>query len=185
MINDLINDCGQRMTKCVAVAKQNFAKLRTGRAHPSLLDHVRVDYYGNEVPLSQASNINIEDARTISIQPWDKGMIGAIEKAIMKSDLGLNPNTAGGTIRIILPALTEERRRELIKVVRAESENGRVAVRNVRRDAKADIKEMLKEKLISEDDEHRAEEQLQKITDKYVAEIDQLLAAKEKELLAI
>lgn len=185
MINDLINDCGQRMTKCVGVVKQNFAKLRTGRAHPSLLDHVRVDYYGSDVPLSQASNVTVEDARTISIQPWDKGMVTAIEKAIMKSDLGLNPNTAGGTIRIVMPALTEERRRELIKVVRAEAENGRVAVRNVRRDAKNDIKEMLKEKLISEDDERKAEEQLQKVTDKYVAEIDQLTAAKEKELLAI
>lgn len=185
MINEMLSDSGDRMQKCIGVVKQNFSKLRTGRAHPSLLDHVRVDYYGSEVPLSQAANINIEDARTLTIQAWDKGMVTAIEKAILKSDLGLNPNTAGGTIRIVMPALTEERRRDLIKVVRSEAESGRVAVRNVRRDVKNDIKELLKEKLISEDDERRAEEQLQKVTDKHVAEIDQLTAAKEKELLAI
>ena len=185
MLNDLINDGGQRMAKCIGVCKQAFAKLRTGRAHASLLDHVRVDYYGSEVPLSQCANITVEDARTISIQPWDKNMVPAIEKAIHTSDLGLNPSTAGTTIRIILPALTEERRKELVKVVRAEAENARVAVRNVRREIKNDIKEMLKEKMISEDDDRRAEEQLQKLTDKYVAEVDALLAAKEKEMLAL
>ncbi len=185
MLNDLINDSTQRMSKCVAVCKQGFAKLRTGRAHVSLLDHVRADYYGNEVPLSQCANITAEDARTLSIQPWDRNMVGVIEKAILTSDLGLNPNTAGNTIRIVMPALTEERRKELVKVARAEAENARVAIRNVRRDAKNDIKEMLKEKMIGEDDEHRAEEQLQKLTDKYVAEVDALLSGKEKEMLAL
>ncbi len=185
MLNDLINDCTQRMNKCVTVCRQSFAKLRTGRAHVSLLDHIRVDYYGTEVPLSQCANVTVEDARTLSIQPWDKNMVAVIEKAILTSDLGLNPNTAGAVIRIVLPALTEERRKELVKVARAEAENARVAIRSVRRDAKADIKEMLKEKMISEDDERRAEEQLQKLTDKYVAEVDALLAGKEKEMLAL
>ncbi|MGH8530591.1 MAG: ribosome recycling factor [Nevskiales bacterium] len=185
MLNDSISDSTQRMSKCVTMCKQDFAKLRTGRAHVSLLDHVRADYYGNEVPLSQCANIIAEDARTLSIQPWDKNMVGVIEKAILTSDLGLNPNTAGNTIRIVLPALTEERRKELVKVARAEAENARVAIRNVRRDAKNDIKEMLKDKMISEDDERRAEEQLQKLTDKHVAEVDALLSGKEKEMLAL
>jgi len=185
MIEDIKKDAIDRMQKCVAALRNELKKLRTGRAHPSLLEHIRVEYYGNEVPLNQVANVALEDARTITVTPWEKTMVQAIEKAIMKSDLGLMPNTAGTVIRVPMPPLTEERRRDLTKVVRHEAENGRVAVRNVRRDVMNDLKDMLKEKLVSQDDDRRAQEEVQKLTDKYVAEIDQILAEKEKELLQV
>jgi ribosome recycling factor len=185
MIEDAKKDAQKRMTKCVDVLRQELMKIRTGRAHPSLLDHVKVDYYGSEVPISQCANVATEDARTLSITPWDRGMVQAIEKAIMTSDLGLNHSTAGTVIRIILPALTEERRRELVKVVRSEAENARVAIRNVRRDSNQDLKEMLKEKMISEDELKRGEQDIQKLTDQYIAEVDRLLEDKEKEMMAV
>lgn len=185
MINDLKKDAASRMDKSVESFKLELGKIRTGRANTSLLDHITVEYYGSHVPLSQVANISIEDSRTLAVQPWEKQMVPVIEKAIMTSDLGLNPATAGQLIRVPLPALTEERRRDLVKVVRAEAENGRVAVRNIRRDVLGDLKELLKEKEISEDDERRAQDEVQKLTDKHVAEIDQLLAKKEQELLEI
>jgi ribosome recycling factor len=185
MLDDLKKDATDRMAKCVLALRNELKKLRTGRAHPSLLEHIRVDYYGNEVPLNQVANIALEDARTITVTPWEKTMVQAIEKAIMKSDLGLNPNTAGTVIRVPMPPLTEERRRDLAKVVRHEAENARVAVRNVRRDVMSDLKDMLKEKLVSQDDDRRSQDEVQKLTDKYVAEIDQVLAEKEKELMQI
>lgn len=185
MINDLKKDAAQRMDKSVESFRQELGKIRTGRANTSLLDHISVEYYGSQVPLSQVANISIEDSRTLAVQPWEKQMVPVIEKAIMTSDLGLNPATAGQLIRVPLPALTEERRRDLVKVVRAEAENGRVAVRNIRRDVLGDLKELLKEKEISEDDERRAQDEVQKLTDRHVAEIDQLLAKKEQELLEI
>lgn len=185
MIEDLRKDAANRMDKSVISFKDDLTKIRTGRAQTSLLDHVTVEYYGSEVPLSQVANINVTDARTITVQPWEKPMVPVVEKAIMQSDLGLNPVTAGEVIRVPLPPLTEERRRELIKVVRAEAENARVAIRNIRRDVLGDVKQLLKEKDISEDDERRAQEAIQKITDQHVAEIDALLERKEKELLEI
>ena len=185
MIDDLKKDAVERMTKCVAALKVEFKRMRTGRASSALLEHVKVDYYGAEMPLSQVANIVVEDARTLAVTPWDKSMIPIIEKAIHKSDLGLSPNTAGAVIRLPMPPLTEERRRDLIKSAKAETENARVAVRNVRRDAMNDLKEMLKEKLISQDDEKRAHDEVQKITDKFVAEIDGVLAEKEKDLLHV
>jgi ribosome recycling factor len=185
MLDDVKKDAAERMQKCVLALRNELKKLRTGRAHPSLLEHIRVEYYGNEVPLNQVANIALEDARTITVTPWEKSMVQAIEKAIMKSDLGLNPNTAGTVIRVPMPPLTEERRRDLAKVVRHEAENARVAVRNVRRDVNQDLKDLLKEKLVSQDDDRRAQEDVQKLTDKYVAEIDQVLAEKEKELMQI
>ena len=185
MLDDIKKDAGERMQKCVASLKNELKKLRTGRAHPSLLEHIRVDYYGTESPITQVANVALEDARTITVTPWDKSMVHAIEKAIMKSDLGLMPNTAGTVIRVPMPPLTEERRRDLTKVVRHEAENARVAVRNVRRDVMNELKEMLKEKLVSQDDDRRAQEEIQKLTDKHVAEIDQVLAEKEKELMQI
>ena len=185
MLDDIKKDATERMQKCVLALRNELKKLRTGRAHPSLLEHIRVDYYGNEVPLNQVANIALEDARTITVTPWEKTMVQAIEKALMKSALGLNPNTAGTVIRVPMPPLTEERRRDLAKVVRHEAENARVAVRNVRRDVNQDIKDLLKEKLVSQDDDRRAQEDVQKLTDKYVAEIDQVLAEKEKELMQI
>jgi ribosome recycling factor len=185
MLDDLKKDAAERMGKCVLAFRNELKRLRTGRAHPSLLDHVRVEYYGNEVPLNQAANVALEDARTITVTPWEKSMVQAIEKAIMKSDLGLMPATAGTVIRVPMPPLTEERRRDLTKVVRHEAENARVAVRNVRRDVMNDLKDMLKEKLVSQDDDRRAQDEIQKLTDKYVAEIEQVLVEKEKELLQI
>jgi ribosome recycling factor len=185
MLEDLKKDAQTRMTKCVQTFQTDMKKLRTGRAHPSLIEHLKVDYYGSEVPLQQVASINVEEGRTLVISPWEKTVVQAIEKAIHKSDLGLNPLTAGTIIRIPMPPLTEERRRDITKVVRHDAENARVAVRNVRRDVMADIKEMLKEKLVSQDDERRAETDVQKLTDKYVAEIDQLLAAKEKEIMQV
>jgi len=185
MIEDIKKDTAIRMQKAVDTLKQGFTRLRTGRANVALLDHVRVDYYGSDVPLSQVSNVVVEDVRTISITPWEKPMVQAIEKAIMTSDLGLNPNTAGTTIRIIMPPLTEERRRDLIKVVKSEAEGARVAIRNVRRDANQEIKELLKEKMISTDDEKRAETEIQKLTDLFVAKVEEAVAVKEKEMLAL
>jgi ribosome recycling factor len=185
MIEDIKKDAVERMQKCVVSLKNELKKLRTGRAHPSLLEHIRVDYYGSETPLNQVANVAIEDARTLTVTPWDKTMVQPIEKAIMKSDLGLMPNTAGAVIRVPMPPLTEERRRDLTKVVRHEAENARVAVRNVRRDVMTDLKDLLKEKLVSQDDDRRAQEEVQKLTDKHVAEIDQILAEKEKELMQV
>jgi ribosome recycling factor len=185
MLEDIKKDAADRMAKCVAALKNELKKLRTGRASTSLLEHVRVDYYGSEVPLSQVANVSVEDSRTLTVVPWEKQMVPVIEKAIMKSDLGLNPATAGSVIRVPLPALTEERRRDLTKVVRHEGESARVAIRNVRRDVMQELKEMLKEKLVSEDVDRKAQEEVQKLTDKYVAEVDHVLAEKEKELMQV
>ena len=183
MLDEIKKDAGDRMMKSVASLKQELTKIRTGRAHTSLLDHITVEYYGSQVPLNQVSNVGVEDSRTLTVTPWEKEMVRVIEKAIMNSDLGLNPASAGTVIRVPLPALTEERRKDMIRVVRHEAEGGRVAIRNIRRDALGDIKELLKEKMIGEDDEHRAHDEIQAITDKYVAEIDSVLAGKESELM--
>ena len=185
MLTEIKKDAGDRMSKSVAALKQEMTKIRTGRANTSLLEHINVEYYGSQVPLNQVSNIGVEDPRTLVVTPWEKDMVPVIEKAIMNSDLGLNPASAGTVIRVPLPALTEERRKDMIRVVRNEAEGGRIAIRNIRRDAISDIKDMLKEKMIGEDDEHRAEDEIQVITDKYVGEIDQILAEKESELLEI
>jgi len=185
VLDDIKKDAGERMAKSVSSLQQELTKIRTGRAHTSLLDHITVEYYGAQSPLNQVSNVGVEDSRTLTVTPWEKEMVPVIEKAILNSDLGLNPATAGTVIRVPLPPLTEERRKDLIKVVRHEAEGGRIAVRNIRRDAIHDIKDMLKEKMIGEDDEHRAEDEIQTITDKYVAEIDQILADKESELMEI
>ncbi|MDX2410855.1 MAG: ribosome recycling factor [Woeseiaceae bacterium] len=185
MLDDIKKDAGERMSKSVAALQQEFTKIRTGRAHTSLLDHITVEYYGSQVPLNQVSNVGIEDSRTLIVTPWEKDMVAVIEKAIMTSDLGLNPVSAGTVIRVPLPALTEERRKDMIRIVRHEAEGGRIAIRNIRRDALGDAKDLLKEKMIGEDDEHRAHDEIQAITDKYVAEIDKVLAEKESELLEI
>jgi ribosome recycling factor len=185
MLEDIKKDAAERMQKCVLALRNDLKKMRTGRAHTSLVEHLKVDYYGNDTPLSQVARISVEDARTLVVTPFDKGMVQAIEKAIMKSDLGMMPNTAGTIIRIPMPQMTEERRREMTKVVRHEAEGGRVAVRNVRRDVMNDLKDLLKEKLVSQDDDRRAQDEVQKLTDKYVAEIDQVLAEKEKELMQV
>jgi ribosome recycling factor len=185
VINDIQKDARERMEKSVSALKSQFTKIRTGRAHPSLLDSIMVPYYGSNTPLKQLANIVAEDARTLALTVFDKSAAQAVEKAIMQSDLGLNPMSAGSVMRIPLPPLTEERRKDLIKVVRNEAEQGRVAVRNIRRDANADIKELLKEKEISEDDARRGEEQIQKLTDEFVKTMDQLLADKEAELMEI
>ena len=185
MLDDVKKDCTARMAKCVQSFIADLRKMRTGRAHPSLVENLKVDYYGNETPLNQVANISLEDARTIVITPWDKQAVQAVEKAIFKSDLGLTPMTAGTVIRVPLPPLTEERRRDITKVVRHDAENARVAVRNVRRDVLSDVKEMLKEKMISQDDDKRVQEEIQKLTDKHVADIDQALAAKEKEIMQV
>ena len=185
MLEDLKKDATARMQKCVQAFQADLKKLPTGRAHPSLIEHLKVDYYGSDVPLQQVAGISIEDARTLVVSPWEKNMVGPIEKAIHKSELGLTPNTAGSVIRIPLPPLTEERRRDITKVVRQDAENARVSVRSVRRDAITDLKELLKEKLVSQDEERRGQEEIQKLTDRFVAEIDQQLAAKEKEILQV
>jgi ribosome recycling factor len=185
MLDDIKKDATARMSKCVQTFQSELKKLRTGRAHPSLVEHLKVEYYGSEVPLQQVASISVEDGRTLVISPWEKTVVQAIEKAIFKSDLGLNPMTAGTVIRVPMPPLTEERRRDITKVLRHDAENARVAVRNVRRDVMTDIKELLKEKMISQDDERRAEGEVQKLTDKYVAEIEQVLATKEKEVMQI
>ena len=185
MINDVKKDASARMAKSVEALKTEFGKIRTGRAHASLLDHVMVNYYGSEMPIKQVANVTAEDSRTLAITPWEKNMVQAIEKAIMTSDLGLNPATAGTVIRIPMPPLTEERRRDLVRVVRHEAEGARVAVRNIRRDAINDVKELLKEKEISEDDERRAHDEIQKLTDKHIADVDKLLQVKEAELMEV
>ncbi len=185
MIEDLKKDASQRMTKCVQAFQADIRKLRTGRAHPSLIENMKVDYYGTETPLNQLANISVEDARTLVVTPWDKAAVQAVEKAVFKSDLGLTPMTAGTVIRVPLPPLTEERRKDMIKVVRQDAEGGRVAVRNVRRDVLNDVKEMLKDKMISQDDEKKAHEDIQKLTDAHVAQIDDVLATKEKEILQV
>ncbi len=185
MQDEMSRDATQRMAKCVVTLKEHYRKMRTGRANAGLLDGIRVEYYGSEVPLNQVASVSVEDARTIVVNPWDKSAVSAVEKAILKSDLGLTPNTAGQVIRLPLPAMTEERRKELTKVARHEAENARVAVRAVRRDLMNELKEMLKEKLISEDDDRRAQEEIQKLTDRHVHEIDAVLGEKEKELLQI
>ncbi|MCG8429380.1 MAG: ribosome recycling factor [Chromatiales bacterium] len=185
MIDDIKKDAANRMGKSVEALSHELAKVRTGRAHPSLLDHITVSYYGSDVPLNQVANVNVEDARTLAVSPWEKNMIAPVEKAIMNSDLGLNPNTAGMVIRVPLPPLTEERRKDLIRVVRQEAEQARVAIRNIRRDANSELKSLVKEKLISEDDEHRGQEIIQKLTDQHVKEVDDLLAEKEEDLMSI
>ena len=185
MIEETIKDAQRRMAKSIQALESELTKIRTGRANPSLLDHIKVEYYGAEVPLNNVANITIEDSRTLTVTAYEKDMIPVIEKAIMTSDLGITPNTAGTVIRIPLPALTEERRRDLVKVVKAEAENGRVAIRNIRRDANSDLKDMVKEKMISEDEEHRAEDEVQKITDEFIARIEVMVSEKEKELLEI
>ena len=185
MLEEVKKDAAERMAKCVAAYRHELKRLRTGRASASLVDHIRVDYYGAESPLNQVANVAVEDARTITIVPYDKQMVGTIEKAIMKSDLGITPATAGSVIRVPLPPLTEERRRDLTKVVKHEAENARVAIRNVRRDVLQDLKEMLKEKLISEDIERKAHEEVQKLTDKHVADVDAAMHEKEKELMQV
>jgi ribosome recycling factor len=185
MIEEIQADAKERMGKSIEALKQELGKIRTGRAHASLLDHIRVEYYGSEVPLSQVANVSVEDSRTLTVSPWEKPMVQVIEKAIMTSDLGLNPSSAGTVIRIPMPPLTEERRKDLVRVVRSEAEGARVAIRNIRRDANSDFKDLLKEKEISEDDERRAEDDIQKLTNQFVEQIDKLLAAKEAELMEI
>ena len=185
MIDDITKDAASRMGKTVHVLEEDLAKVRTGRAHPSLLDHIRVSYYGTEVPLKQAASVNVEDARTLTIQPFEQSMVKPVEKAILESDLGLNPNTAGTVIRVPMPPLTEERRRDLTRVVRHEGELAKVAVRNIRRDANSDMMELAMEKLSTEDDERRGEELIQKLTDQHVKKIDDLLAVKEADLMEV
>ncbi|NRA85760.1 MAG: ribosome recycling factor [Gammaproteobacteria bacterium] len=185
MINEIKDDASARMAKSVEALKNQMKKIRTGRAHPSLLDSIMVPYYGTDTPLNQVGNVGVGDARTLTITVFDATMIAAVEKAIMSSDLGLNPNSAGALIRIPLPPLTEERRKDLIKVVRAETEQARVAIRNVRRDANGDIKDLEKEKEVGEDDARKGEEQIQQLTNKFVKQMDDLLAEKEKELMEV
>ena len=185
MINEIKQDCEKRMKKAVESLQHEMGKIRTGRANASFLDHVQVDYYGNASPLNQVASVSNLDSRTLLVTPWEKSMVSAVEKAILTSGLGLNPSTAGNAIRVPMPALTEERRKEMIKVVRAEAEQGRVSIRNIRRDANNHLKDMTKAKSISEDDEHRASDVIQKLTDKYIAELDAVLAIKEKDLLEI
>lgn len=185
MIDDTVRDADSRMNKSLEALRQELAKLRSGRAHPSLLDHITVEYYGSQVPLSQVANISVLDPRTLSVAPWDKNMVSIIEKAILNSDLGLNPATSGTVMRIPLPPLTEERRRDMTRVVRHEAENARVAIRNIRRDANQSLKHMVKNKDISEDDEHRGEEKIQQLTDDHIKRVDEILAAKEHEIMEI
>lgn len=185
MINEVKKDAQERMKKSVESLDHAFAKIRTGRAHPSILDSVMVSYYGTDTPLRQVANVNVEDSRTLALTVFDRSMIQAVEKAIMTSDLGLNPATAGTTIRVPMPALTEETRKGFTKQARSEAENARVAVRNIRRDALGQLKDLQKEKEISEDEERRAADEVQKLTDKYIAEIDKALEAKESDLMAI
>ena len=185
MLDELKEDAEIRMGKSVASLKNDLTKLRTGRAHTSLLDHITVEYYGSEVPLSQVANVSVLDSRTLSVSPWEKPMVQAIEKAIMNSNMGLNPATTGELIRIPLPPLTEERRKDMIKVVRAEGESAKVAIRNIRRDVLSDVKSLLKDKEITEDDDRQAQDDVQKLTDKYVKQVDEALAVKEKDLMEI
>jgi ribosome recycling factor len=185
MIEDIKKDASERMNKSVVALGHTMAKIRAGRAHVSLLDHVMVPYYGADVPLSQVANVGVEDSRTLTVTPWEKPMLSVIEKAIMTSDLGVNPNSAGMTIRIPIPPLTEERRKDLVKVARSEAENTRVAIRNIRRDANSTLKDLLKEKEISEDEERGAEEEIQKITDSVIKQVEQVLSEKETDLMEV
>jgi ribosome recycling factor len=185
MIADVKKTAEQKMQKSLEALKTDLGKVRTGRAHTGILDHIAVDYYGTPMPINQVANVTLLDARTIGISPWEKKMGAVIEKAIRDSDLGLNPSSQGELIRVPMPALTEERRRELIKVVKHEAENAKVAVRNLRRDANHHLKDLLKQKAVSEDDERRAQDEVQKITDRFIAEIDKALAAKEADLMAV
>lgn len=185
MINEIKKDAQTRMTKTLEALGHAFAKIRTGRAHPSILDSVMVSYYGSDTPLRQVANVTVEDSRTLALSVFDKSMIQAVEKAIMTSDLGLNPATAGTTIRVPMPALTEETRKGFTKQARAEAEQARISVRNIRRDALAQLKDLLKEKEISEDEDRRAQDEVQKLTDKFVAEVDKALEAKEADLMAV
>lgn len=184
MINDVKKDAEGRMSRSIDALRDEFRRLRTGRAHVGLLEHVTVEYYGTQVPINQAANVTVEDARTLAVSPWEKQMVAPIEKAILNSDLGLTPSSAGSVIRVPLPPMTEERRKELVRVVRSEAEGARVAIRNIRRDALGDIKDLHKEKLVTEDEERRAHDEVQKLTDKYVAKVDALLQEKENEIMA-
>jgi len=185
MIDDIKKSVEQKMNKSLEALKLDLGKIRTGRAHTGLLDHVMVDYYGNPTPVNQVANVTLTDARTIGVQPYEKNMVGPIEKAIRDSDLGLNPATNGDLIRVPMPMLTEERRRDLIKVVKSEGEDAKIAVRNIRRDANEQLKKLLKDKAVGEDDERRAQDDVQKLTDRFVAEIDKALQAKETDLMAV
>ena len=184
-VAEVKKNADQKMQKCIEALKTDLGKVRTGRAHTGLLDHIMVDYYGSMMPINQVANVTLLDARTIGVAPWEKKMVGAVEKAIRDSDLGLNPSSQGDLIRVPMPPLTEERRKELIKVVKSEGENAKVAIRNVRRDGNNTLKDLLKDKLISEDDDRRAQDEIQKLTDRYVAEVDKALQAKEADLMAI
>ena len=185
MIDELKKDAESRMQKSIESLKGNLTKIRTGRAHPSLLEQITVEYYGSPVPLSQVANISVGDARTLTVTPWEKPMVPVVEKAIINSDMGLNPSTAGEVIRVPLPPLTEERRKDLIKVVRKDGEATKVAIRNIRRDVLSDVKALLKDKEITEDEDKAAQDDVQKVTDKYVSQVDVLLAEKEKDLMEI
>lgn len=185
MINEIKKSAEQKMQKSLEAFKNDLAKVRTGRAHTGILDHVMVDYYGSDVPVNQVANVTLIDARTIGVQPWEKPMLAKIEKAIRDSDLGLNPASMGEIIRVPMPMLTEERRKDLIKVVRGEAEGARVAMRNIRRDSNTEFKNLLKDKAITEDEERRGQDEIQKLTDKYTAEVDKMLAAKEADLMAV
>lgn len=185
MINDILKDAETRMGKTIEATRSELAKIRTGRASPALLEHLSVDYYGTATPISQVANISVQDARTLAVQPWEKQMVPVVEKAILESNLGLNPVTAGEIIRIPLPPLTEERRREMAKLASSEGENGKVAVRNIRRDANSDLKDLLKEKEITEDEDKQGHDQVQKLTDQYVEKIDQIVAEKEAEIMQV
>ena len=185
MIADIKKTTEQKMQKSLEVLRADLGKVRTGRAHTGLLDHVMVDYYGNPTQVTQVANVTLIDARTIGVQPWEKNMVGPVEKAIRDGDLGLNPSTNGDLIRVPMPMLTEERRRDLIKVIKSEGETAKVAVRNIRRDANNTLKDALKNKEIAEDEEHRAQDDIQKLTDRFVAEIDKALVTKETDLMAV
>ena len=185
MIDDILKDTENRMGKSVDSLRNELIKIRTGRAHPSLLDQIMVDYYGTDTPINQVANVTVEDSRTLAVAPWEKQMVPVVEKAIINSGLGLNPATTGNLIRIPMPPLTEERRRELVKIVKADGENAKIAVRNIRRDANSDFKDLLKEKDISEDESRQAEDSVQKLTDKFVSSVDEVITVKEKELMEI
>ena len=185
MINDIKSDAEKKMKKSLEALHSAFNKIRTGRAHPAILDSVMVNYYGQETPLKQVASVNVEDNRTLTVSPWEKNLMPTIEKAIMSSDLGLNPATSGDIIRVPMPMLTEETRKEMVKQAKADAEHGRVSIRNARRDANHMIKELVKEKEISEDDQHRGEDEIQKLTDKYIAEVEKMLKSKEEDLMAV
>jgi ribosome recycling factor len=184
-VADVKKNTEQKMQKSIETLKGNLAKVRTGRAHPGMLDHIQVDYYGTPTQIAQVANVTLLDARTLGVQPWEKKMLAVVEKAIRESDLGLNPSTQGDLIRVPTPPLTEERRKEMVKLVKSEAEDGKIAIRNIRRDANEALKKLLKDKTISEDDERRAQDDVQKLTDKFVAEVDKLVAEKEKEILTV